>query len=81
MIFTPHVHGDKLRWIIGADAVHHMFLGKCTSATCVCIISSNTGQFKKEYPEAKLVAVDEAVKKKAKEGLEFHGGKPFAQIS
>ncbi|EPS95076.1 hypothetical protein FOMPIDRAFT_1133127 [Fomitopsis schrenkii] len=46
-----------VKWIVGADAVHHMFLG----------------EFKKEYPEAKLVAVDEAVKKKSKEGLEFHG--------
>lgn len=36
--------------------------------------SRDIGEFKKEYPEAKLVAVDEAVKKKAKEGLEFHGG-------
>ena len=39
--------------------------------------SRRAGEFKKEYPEAKLVAVDEAVKKKSKEGLEFHGSMPF----
>ncbi|KAI8986645.1 hypothetical protein BD414DRAFT_416221 [Trametes punicea] len=46
-----------VKWIIGADAVHHLFLG----------------DFKKEYPDAKLIAVDEAIKKKAKEGLKFDG--------
>ena len=47
-----------LRWIIGPDAVHHLFLG----------------EFKKEFPEAKLIAVDEAIQKKKKEGLQFDGG-------
>ncbi|KAH9911802.1 uncharacterized protein B0H18DRAFT_1058834 [Fomitopsis serialis] len=40
--------GIQESWIVGADAVHHMFL-------------------------AKLVAVDEAVKQKAKQNLEFRG--------
>ncbi|KAL7283994.1 hypothetical protein ACG7TL_001267 [Trametes sanguinea] len=30
--------------------------------------------YKKQYPDAKLIAVDEAAKKKAKEGLKFDGG-------
>jgi len=46
-----------VKWIVGADAVHHMYLG----------------DFKKQYPNAKMVAVKEAIDKKAKEGLEFHG--------
>ncbi|TCD67126.1 hypothetical protein EIP91_000466 [Steccherinum ochraceum] len=33
-----------VKWIVGADAVHRMFLG----------------EFKKEYPEAKVIAVDAA---------------------
>ena len=31
------------------------------------------GQFKKEYPDAKLIAVEEAIQKKKKEGLTFDG--------
>ncbi|OSD02699.1 hypothetical protein PYCCODRAFT_1452177 [Trametes coccinea BRFM310] len=46
-----------VKWIVGADAVHHLFLG----------------DYKKQYPDAKLIAVDEAAKKKAKEGLKFDG--------
>jgi len=46
-----------VKWIIGADAVHHMFLG----------------EFKKEYPDAKLIAVEEAIQKKTQEGLKFDG--------
>lgn len=55
-----------------------------TTCSLVCVPLINfemttrrAGEFKKEYPEAKLVAVDEAVKKKSKEGLEFHGSMPF----
>ena len=32
-----------------------------------------TGEFKKAYPDAKLVAVEEAVEKKKGEGLDFAG--------
>lgn len=46
-----------VKWIIGADAVHHLFLG----------------DFKREYPSAKLIAVEEAIKKKTAEGLKFDG--------
>ncbi|THH28679.1 hypothetical protein EUX98_g5508 [Antrodiella citrinella] len=45
-----------VRWIIGADAVHYMFLS----------------EFKKEYPEAKVIAVD-ASKANIKDGLTFDG--------
>lgn len=31
------------------------------------------GEFKKEYPEAKLIAVEDAVQKKETEGLTFDG--------
>ncbi|KAJ3558088.1 hypothetical protein NM688_g1125 [Phlebia brevispora] len=46
-----------VKWIVGADAVHHLFLG----------------EFKKEYPSAKLLAVEEAIQKKKGEGLVFDG--------
>lgn len=45
-----------VKYIIGADAVHHLYLG----------------EFKKEYPSAKLIAVEEAIQKKV-EGLTFDG--------
>lgn len=32
------------------------------------------GDFKREYPSAKLIAVEEAIKKKTAEGLKFDGG-------
>lgn len=32
------------------------------------------GDYKKEYPGAKLIAVEEAIKKKTEEGLVFDGG-------
>ncbi|KAJ7512530.1 hypothetical protein B0H11DRAFT_1699398, partial [Mycena galericulata] len=47
------------QWIMAGDAVHHMFLGDC--------------QFKKEYPEAKLIGVEALVEKKKAEGLELDG--------
>ncbi|THH13984.1 hypothetical protein EW146_g6295 [Bondarzewia mesenterica] len=46
-----------VKYIISADAVHHLYLG----------------EFKKAYPEAKLLAVEEVVEKKKNEGLEFAG--------
>jgi len=45
-----------VKWIIGADAVHYMFLS----------------EFKKEYPTAKVIAV-EAAKPNIKDGLTFDG--------
>ncbi|EKM56514.1 uncharacterized protein PHACADRAFT_160039 [Phanerochaete carnosa HHB-10118-sp] len=46
-----------VKYIVSADAVHHLFLG----------------EFKKEYPSAKLIAPEEAIKKKTEEGLTFDG--------
>ena len=37
------------------------------------VSSNTTGEFKKAYPDAKLVAVEEAVEKKKGEGLDFAG--------
>ena len=62
------------RWIIGADAVHHLFLGKGERSPPWSSFSLLAGDFKREYPDAKLIAVDEAIKKKGKEGLKFDGG-------
>ncbi|KAJ7054378.1 hypothetical protein C8F01DRAFT_488437 [Mycena amicta] len=46
-----------VKWIMGADAVHHMFLG----------------QFKKAYPEAKVIGVAALLPKKAAEGWALDG--------
>ncbi|KAJ7201703.1 hypothetical protein GGX14DRAFT_159998 [Mycena pura] len=62
---TPLTHDTKaaldklgpVKWIMGADAVHHMYLG----------------QFKKAYPEAKVIGVEALVAKKKAEGLVFDG--------
>ncbi len=66
----------SVRWIIGADAIHHLFLGKLYNfgwvRACPCALGS-LGDYKKQYPDAKLIAVDEAAKKKEKEGLKFDG--------
>ncbi|TCD67124.1 hypothetical protein EIP91_000464 [Steccherinum ochraceum] len=45
-----------VKWIIGADAVHYLYLG----------------EFKKEYPDAKVIAV-EAAKASMKDGPAFDG--------
>ncbi|KAJ7731144.1 hypothetical protein DFH07DRAFT_847740 [Mycena maculata] len=62
---TPLTHDTKaaldklgpVKWIMGADAVHHLFLG----------------QFKKAYPEAKVIGVAALVEKKKKDGLQLDG--------
>jgi len=46
-----------LKYIMGADAVHHLFLG----------------EFKKAYPEAKVIGVEALVAKKRAEGLALDG--------
>ncbi|CAE6370706.1 unnamed protein product [Rhizoctonia solani] len=47
-----------VKYICGADAVHHLFLG----------------QYKQEYPNAKMIGVASLVEKKKKE-FQFDGGK------
>ncbi|KAJ7698666.1 hypothetical protein B0H17DRAFT_325407 [Mycena rosella] len=62
---TPLTHDTKaaidklgpVKWIMAGDAVHHMFLG----------------QFKKAYPDAKVIGVEALVAKKKGEGLQFDG--------
>ncbi|KAJ7758943.1 hypothetical protein DFH07DRAFT_958082 [Mycena maculata] len=62
---TPLTHDTKaaidklgpVKWIMGPDAVHHMFLG----------------QFKAVYPEAKVIGVEALVAKKRDEGLDLDG--------
>ncbi|PSR84033.1 hypothetical protein PHLCEN_2v5545 [Hermanssonia centrifuga] len=46
-----------VKYIIGADVEHHLYLA----------------DFKKQYPEAKVIAPEDVVKKKSKEGLVFEG--------
>ncbi|KAJ7652238.1 hypothetical protein B0H17DRAFT_1022336 [Mycena rosella] len=62
---TPLTHDTKaaidrlgpVKWIMAGDAVHHMFLG----------------QFKAEYPEAKVIGVQALIQKKKAEGIELDG--------
>ncbi|KAF9033993.1 hypothetical protein BDZ89DRAFT_1012174 [Hymenopellis radicata] len=46
-----------VKWIVAGDAEHHMFLG----------------EYKKAYPDAKLVVVDSLLQRKQDEGLEVAG--------
>ncbi|EMD34752.1 hypothetical protein CERSUDRAFT_116952 [Gelatoporia subvermispora B] len=46
-----------VKWIVGADSVHYLYLD----------------EFKKAYPQAKLVAEKDAIKKQADTGLNFDG--------
>jgi len=46
-----------VKWIVAANAVHFLYLG----------------EFKKQYPDAKLIATQEVVQKMAKENLMFDG--------
>ncbi|KAJ7098322.1 hypothetical protein C8R44DRAFT_811339 [Mycena epipterygia] len=62
---TPLTHDTKaaidklgpVKWIMAADAMHHMFLA----------------QFKKVYPQAKVIGVEGTAEKKKKEGLTIDG--------
>lgn len=47
----------EVKYIIGADAVHHLFLG----------------EFKRAYPNAKLIAVEDATKNMSDKSLQFDG--------
>ncbi|KAK7059672.1 hypothetical protein R3P38DRAFT_2837172 [Favolaschia claudopus] len=62
---TPLTHDTKaaidklgpVKWIVGADAVHHLFLA----------------QYKEAYPDAKVIGVQALVEKKKSEGFKFDG--------
>jgi hypothetical protein len=63
---------------MGADAVHHLYLGRGSSVLgSVTQFASQTfvGEFKRAYPEAKLIGVEPLIEKKKAEGLVFDGGK------
>ena len=62
---------------MGADAVHHLFLGTEPGVCYVTQLTSHNfvGEFKKAYPEAKLIGVEPLIEKKKAEGLTFDGGK------
>ncbi|KAI0075942.1 hypothetical protein K474DRAFT_1663574 [Panus rudis PR-1116 ss-1] len=47
----------EVKWIVGADAVHYMFLN----------------EFKQAYPNAKVIAVDAAAPQVEKDGLKLDG--------
>ncbi|KAG0707930.1 hypothetical protein DFH29DRAFT_894240 [Suillus ampliporus] len=47
----------EVKYIIGADAVHHLFLG----------------EFKRAYPNAKLIGVEAALKSMSDKSLQFDG--------
>jgi hypothetical protein len=66
---------------MGADAVHTMYLGMLPGRSSDCDADHHfrslqkLGQFKSQYPEAKVIGVEAVVEKKKAEGLVLDGGK------
>ena len=55
--------------------MHYLYLRTpAPSIATVATADRSPGEFKKEYPNAKLLAVTEVVKNKYNEGLVFDGG-------
>jgi hypothetical protein len=60
--------------------VHHLYLGAEYAISrylhhidvVICLIP--TGDYKREYPDAKLIAPKEAIERHGDESLEFDGG-------
>lgn len=67
------------RYIVGADAVHYLFLGASEldlSPGLMQFVTMYIDQYKKEYPTAKLIAPSEAISNVSKAGkdISFDGG-------
>lgn len=63
---------------MGADAVHHLYLGAehaiFVSPTTIDDFLIHTGDYKREYPSAKLIAPKEAIERHGESDLNFDGG-------
>ena len=72
----------SFRYIIGADAVHHLFIGNCILSKEMyrkpCLNAADpdlVGDYKKAYPSAKLIAPEEALSRHDDKTLTLDGGK------
>jgi hypothetical protein len=70
------------RYIIGADAVHHLFLGKSVLLKemhrKLCLSAADpdfVDDYRKAYPSAKLIAPEEALSRHDDKTLTLDGGK------
>ena len=68
------INSSPSRWIVGADAVHWLFLSmlRCPFVATRAL-TSDIDEFKQQYPDAKVIAVEEA-QPKVPQGLKFDGG-------
>jgi hypothetical protein len=64
-----------VKFVVGPDSVHHLFLGRSVVEITVkgYCHSSSQAEFHKSYPNAGLFSVEEAIKKKRDENLNWHG--------
>jgi hypothetical protein len=67
-----------VKFVVGPDSVHHLFLGELVVATKVYSIGINPplppgAEFHRAYPNAQLLTVEEVVEKKKDENLNWHG--------
>lgn len=75
-----------LRWIVGPDAVHHLYLGELrhydrvlsclffhAAGPPLSIVKPCSGEYKLSYPQAKVIGVEPLVDKK-KDEFQFDGG-------
>jgi len=72
----------SFRYIIGADAVHHLFLGKPVLSKemhrklCLSAVDPElVGDYRKAYPSAKLIAPEAALSRHDDKTLTLDGGK------
>lgn len=61
---------------MGADAVHHLYLGNTSCSLKIerIINSARKAEYKKAYPEAKVIGVEPLVAKKTAQGFTLDGG-------
>lgn len=62
---------------MGADAVHHLYLGTLhhfVSSMSIDGFVIHTGDYKREYPNAKLIAPKDAIERHGDNTLKFDGG-------
>jgi len=63
-----------IRYIVGADVVHHLFLGMWAFDLSKNLSQFIAGDYKKAYPNAKLIAPEGTIERHGDPGLKFDGG-------
>jgi hypothetical protein len=64
-----------VQFVVGPNSVHHLFLGKLVAAgrSIGLIYLTPEAEFHRAFPNARLLTVEEVVKKKKDENLNWHG--------